>query len=85
MGDGRRSDDLLVAGIQDEEDAHDPVVAGVNLQTIRAPADVGAQRDDDAVVGSTGPLSRMAFEPQTVMLHDPQYLFGVDRRLPLQA
>jgi hypothetical protein len=72
-----------VAGIEHEEDAHDLAVAGMDLQMVRAPSNVRAQRDDDAVMRSAGPLGSMALQRQAVMLHDSQHTFDVDRRAAL--
>ena len=54
IGEGKPGDDLAIAGIQDEEDANDLAVSGMDFQMIRTPPDVRAQRNDDAVMDAAG-------------------------------
>ena len=51
IGDVRPSDNLPVTGVDHEDDAHHLVIAGMDLQMIGAPADAGAQGNNDAIVG----------------------------------
>lgn len=76
----RPGNDLAVAGIQHEEDAHDLAAASMDLEMVRAPSHIRAKRDDDAVMRPTGPVRRMGFQRQAVMLHDPQHPLGIDGR-----
>ena len=62
-------------------DADDLAVPAGELQRVRAPADVRANRRHLAVVLARPPSPGMAFEHEPVLLHQPENTFGVDRSL----
>src|SRR5205823_3813078 len=79
---GRRGDptnDLAVVTIKGEGEAHDLAVPAGELQAIRAPADIRAQRSDLAVVIAGTAASGMPGQQQCVSLHQSVDALGVDR------
>ncbi len=58
IGDSRPGDDLAIAGVDDENDPHHLSIAGMDLQMIGAPTDIGAQGNHNAVVGAGGPAAQ---------------------------
>ena len=79
---GRRqpADDLAVVAIESEGDADDLAVPAGELQRVRAPADVRADRDHLAVMLAGRPAAGVALEKQAVLLHQAVDALGVDRR-----
>ena len=65
--------------IESEGDAQLFAVPAGELETVRAPADVGADRRHLAVVLAWAPPTGMAFEQEAVLLHQPVDALGVDR------
>lgn len=84
IGDRRPGDDFAVAGVNHERHPHD-LAAGVNFEMIGAPAPIRTQRDDDAVMGASGPARRVALQREAVVLHDPQNPFHVERWFAIGA
>src|SRR5205807_2766498 len=76
---GDPTDDLAVMAIEGEGEAHDLAVPAGKLEAIRAPADVGAQRSNLAVVFAGTSASGMPGQQQAVPLHQPVDALGVDR------
>ena len=64
---------------QGEGDAHNLAAPAGELQRVRAPAAVRADRRHLAVVLAHSPASGMAFEQEAVLLHQPIDALGVDR------
>ena len=82
---GRPGDDLAVAGIEHEQDPDDLAIPGVQLEMIRAPSDIRVQRDDNPIMRAVRTTGGMAFECQSVVLHDPEHPLHVDRGLASAA
>src|SRR5215472_13138826 len=61
---GNPADDLAVVAIEGEGNAHDLAIPAGELQAIRAPADVRAQRGDLAVVIAATAVSGVASQQQ---------------------
>jgi hypothetical protein len=59
IGNSRPGDDVPITGVDDEDDAPHLAIAGTDLKMTPAPADVGAQGNDNAIMGSSRPQSRM--------------------------
>jgi len=76
---GNPADDLAVVAIEGEGNAHDLAIPAGELQAIRAPADVRAQRGDLAVVIAATAVSGVASQQQAMLFHQPIDALGVDR------
>src|SRR5205085_4915803 len=59
--------------------AHDLAVPAGELECVRAPPMIGADRRDLAIMLARPPASGMAFEQETVLLHQSVDALGVDR------
>ncbi len=85
IGDGRPGNDLPIAGVDDEDDAHHLAIAGMDFEMIGTPADIGAQSNHNTIVGPGGPQGRMLLKGEPVLLHDPEDTLGVEGGLALLA
>ena len=65
--------------IEGEGDTNDFPIPGDELQRIRAPAAIRADRCHVAVMLARAPAAGMAFEQEAVLLHQPIDALGVDR------
>ena len=86
MGDRRMGDDFPIAGIDDEEHAHDIAVAAREFEMIRAPADIRAQGNDHTLMGSRQAQRGMPGQHHRVMpkalresRHDAEDPVAIDR------
>src|SRR5437868_7455828 len=75
---GDPADDLAVVAIEGEGEPHHLAVPAGELQAIRAPPDIGAQRSDLAVVIAGTAAPGMPGQQQCVPLHQPVDALGVD-------
>jgi hypothetical protein len=66
-------------GIDDEGAAHDLTVPAGELEAVRTPAQVRADRHDDAVMAIVGALGVAPRQQQAIRRHDPIDAFVVDR------
>src|SRR6266446_9454795 len=73
------ADDFAVMAIEGEGDAHNLAAPAGELQRVRAPAAVRADRRHLAVVLAYPPASGMAFEQEALLFHQPIDALGVDR------
>src|SRR5204863_4296361 len=71
------TDDFAVMAIEGESDAHDLAAPADELQRVRAPAAIRADRRHLAIVFAHRPASGMACE-QEELLHQPVDALGVD-------
>src|SRR5256885_3792985 len=79
---GRRgdpADNLAIMAIEGKGEAHDLAVPAGELECVRAPPMIGADRRDLAIMLARPPASGMAFEQETVLLHQSVDALGVDR------
>src|SRR5438270_9126661 len=79
---GRRgdpADNLAIMAIEGKGEAHDLAVPAGELECVRAPPMIGADRCDLAIMLARPPASGMAFEQETVLLHQSVDALGVDR------
>jgi hypothetical protein len=67
--------------IESEGDAHDLAVPAGELQRVRTPAAVRADRRHLAVMLARSAASSMAFEQEAVLFHQPVDALCVDRGL----
>ena len=65
--------------IEREGDAHDLAVPASELQRIRAPAGIRADRRDLAIVLARPAAPGVAFKQQSVLLHQAIDALGIDR------
>ena len=70
LGRGNEAGHLPVAAIEHEGDVNALAAPAPNLKTVRAPAQVWLERNDDAVVLSTSSVAGAAFEQELVPPHD---------------
>src|SRR5580704_6312436 len=73
------TDDLAIVTIEGKGDADDLAVPAGELQCVGAPADVGADRCDLAVMLAWPSTTGVAFEHEAMFLHQPVDTLGVDR------
>src|SRR5437762_9267103 len=79
---GRRgdpADNLAIMAVEGKGEAHDLAVPAGELECVRAPPMIGADRRDLAIMLARPPASGMAFEQETVLLHQSVDALGVDR------
>src|SRR5204863_1762797 len=78
-GRGDPTDDLAIMAIEGEGEAHDLAVPAGELERVRTPPMIGADRRDLAIMLARPPASGMAFKQETVLLHQSVDALGVDR------
>lgn len=81
IGEGRPGDDFAVEGVDDEGETDHLAIPAGKLQSIGAPAQVGAHDHDLAVMDATLAKGRMLFQQHGVVGHDAMDPLGVNDRL----
>ncbi len=74
--------DLAIARILKESDAHNLAIPACDFQTVRAPARVRSQRSHNPIVSSPFAKSRIPLEKQAGVQHDAVNAFVIDSRFP---
>src|SRR5947209_7082403 len=77
---GRRDppDDLAIMAVEGKGDTHHLAVPAGELKDVRAPADVGPERHDAAVVLAGPSMAGVARQEQPVLLHQAVDALGID-------
>jgi hypothetical protein len=79
------AEDLAVAGVDGEQHADDAAVAAGDLEMVRTPADVRAERHDGAIVGLAGPAGGMGLQDEAGGAEDAEHALAVGHRLAAGA
>ncbi|MNN33809.1 hypothetical protein D3C81_1475810 [compost metagenome] len=80
IGNCRPGNDLAVEGIDDESETNDLSIPAGELQTVRAPAQVGSHNHDLAVMDAALANGGMLLQQHGMVAHDAMDPFGVDDR-----
>jgi hypothetical protein len=78
-GGGDPAQNLTVVAVERERDPRQVAIPAGELERVGAPAGVGAQGDDLAIMLARPPPSGVPGQEQSVFLHQPVDAFGIDR------
>src|SRR6202000_275820 len=73
------ANDLPVVAVEREGDPHHLAAPAGELQAVRAPADIGSQRDDTTVVGARSAATGVPSQQQAMLLHEAVDALCIDR------
>jgi hypothetical protein len=80
-GGGLPAENLALASVGGEQHADDAGVTTGDLEVVRTPADVRAERHDGAVVGPAGPAGGVGLQGEAGGAQGAEHALAVDRRL----